>query len=88
MARGLLGPVGAAPVVIARLVDAEPVRRLLSQRSNLDIALIVSVTVYNEVIQSRLHNLSPENYRRVIVRAKGITYAGYLCQDIALRPRD
>jgi hypothetical protein len=81
VAPGLLGPVGAAPVVIARLVDAEPARRLLSQRSNLDIALIVSDTVYKEVIQSRLHNLNPETFRRVIVRAKGITYAGYLYQD-------
>jgi class 3 adenylate cyclase len=86
VASGPLGPVGTAPVVIARLVDAEPVRRLLSQRSDLDIALIVSDTVYNEVIQSRLHDLDPETFRRVIVRAKGNTYAGYLRQDLAFDP--
>ena len=87
VAPGRLGPVGAAPVVISRLVDSETVRQQLRQRSDLDIALIVSATVYNEVIQSRLQGLSPEAFRRTVIRAKGVTYLGYLYQDIFV-PRD
>jgi hypothetical protein len=82
VAPGRFGPVGTAPIEISRLVDAEVVRQHLRQRGNLDIALIVSGTVYNEVIQSRLSGLQPEVFRRVIIRAKGMTYVGYLCQDI------
>jgi class 3 adenylate cyclase len=85
---GPFGPVGTAPVVISRLVDAESVRRLLSQRGDLDTALIVSDIVYKEVIQSRLHDLNPETFRRVIIKAKGITYAGYLNQAVALETQD
>jgi class 3 adenylate cyclase len=77
VAPGPFGPVGA-PVAISRLVDAEPVRQFLRQRTDLDIALIVSDTVYSEVIQSGLHDLNPEDFRRTAIRAKGITYVGYL----------
>lgn len=77
---GRFGPVGAAPVVVSRLVDAEPVRQQLRQRSDLDIALIVSATVYEEVIQSRLHDLNPQAFRRSVIRAKGVSYVGYLYQ--------
>jgi hypothetical protein len=60
VAPGRFGPVGTALVAISRLLDAEVVRQQLRQRSDLDMALIVSATVYNEVIQSRLHNIDPE----------------------------
>jgi hypothetical protein len=80
VAPGHFGPVGTALIVISRLVDAEVTRQQLRQRSDLDIALIVSATVYGEVIQSRLHNLDPDAFRRVIIRSKGIPYVGYLCQ--------
>jgi hypothetical protein len=84
VAPGRFGPVGAAPVAISRLVDAEIVRQQLRRRGDLDIALIVSATVYNEVIQSRLHDLHPEAFRRAIIRSKGITYTGYLCEEIMI----
>ena len=82
MALGCFGPVGKALSEISRLVDAEVARRQLRQRGDLDIVLIVSSTVYDEVIQSRLHNLDPDAFRRVIVRAKGkgSSHVGYLCQ--------
>jgi len=76
------GPVGTAPIVISRLVDAEIVRQQLRQHGNLDIALIVSATVYDEVIQSRLHGLHPEAFHRTIVRVKGISAVGYVYQNI------
>ena len=79
---GCFGPVGKALSEISRLVDAEVARQQLRQRGDLDIVLIVSATVYDEVIQSRLHNLDPDAFRRVIVRAKGkgSSHIGYLCQ--------
>jgi class 3 adenylate cyclase len=84
VAPGRFGPVGAAPVEVSRLVDAEIVRQQLRQRDDLDIALIVSATVYHEVVQSRLHDLHPEVFRRAVVRSKGITYTGYLCQEVMI----
>jgi len=83
---GRFGPVGTAPVVISRLVDAETLRQQLRQRSDLNIALIVSATVYNEVIQSRLHDLDPEAFRRTGIRVKGIAYVGYLYRDPCVPP--
>jgi hypothetical protein len=40
--------------------------------------LIVSAPVYDEVIQSRLGDLSPTAFRRIRTKAKGIAYTGYL----------
>jgi hypothetical protein len=89
VATGRFGPVGTSLVAISRLVDAEVVRQQLRQRGDLDIALIVSATVYDEVIQSRLHHLDPKAFRRVLVRAKNISYIGYLCQsDLSLAQSD
>jgi hypothetical protein len=82
--RGPFGPVGAAPVVVARLVDAEIGRQQLRRLSNLNIALIVSGTVYEEVIQSRLRHLRPEDFHRAVIRAKGISYTGYLYQGVSV----
>jgi len=81
VAPGRFGPVGTALVAISRLVDSEVARQQLRQRSDLNITLIVSATVYDEVIQSRLHDLNPEAFRRVTIRAKGISYVGYLYQE-------
>jgi class 3 adenylate cyclase len=78
---GRFGPVGSAPIVISRLVDAEIVRQQLCKHTDLDIALIVSGTVYDEVVQSRLHGMNPEAFRRTIIRAKGVPYVGYLYKD-------
>jgi hypothetical protein len=80
VAPGRFGPVGAAPIVLSRLIDAEIVRQQLRHRNDLDIALIVSAAVYKEVIQSQLQDLHPADFRRTIIRAKGISYIGYLYQ--------
>lgn len=62
VAPGRFGPVGTALVAISRLVDSEVARQQLRQRSDLDITLLVSAAVYEEVIQSRLHDLNPEAF--------------------------
>jgi hypothetical protein len=82
---GSFGPVGMAPVVVSRLLDAQSLRRQLRQNDDLDIALIVSATVFNEVIQTRMRDLRPEAFRRVIIRAKNVAYVGYLCENVDIR---
>jgi hypothetical protein len=85
VAPGKFGPVGEAPIVISRLVDASALREQLHRDSNLDIALIVSPVVYNEVIQSRLHDLDPDAFSRTSMRAKGISYVGYFWEETIQR---
>jgi hypothetical protein len=77
---GRFGPVGPALITVARLVDAPVVRQQLHKRSDLHVGLIVSGTIYDEVIRSELCDLSPSAFRRVNTRAKGIAYIGYLYQ--------
>lgn len=81
VAPACFGLAGNAPVEISRLVDAKITRQQLCLRSDLDIALIVSAPVYDEVVQSRLHSLDPDGFRRATVTAKGASYVGYLCEN-------
>jgi hypothetical protein len=78
---GRFGPVGTALVTISRLLDAEAARQHLRRRSDLDVALIVSVTIYDEIVRSRLRDLNPEDFRRITTKAKGVSYIGYIYQD-------
>lgn len=78
---GRFGPIGMAPIVISRLLDAPMLRQQLRQRNDLDLVLIVSATVYDEVIQSRFHGLDPDAFARVGLKVKGKTYVGYLHQE-------
>jgi class 3 adenylate cyclase len=75
---GPLGPVSIGPITVSRLVDAPALRRILRQRPDLDIALIVSDAVYREVVQSGFHELDPEMFHRITIRVKGKSYIGYL----------
>ena len=86
VAPGCFGPVGRSLVEISRLVDSDAVRQQLRQRNDLDVALVVSSTVYHEVIQSGLRDLDPGGFRRVCTRAKGISYVGYLSENTLTRP--
>lgn len=78
---GPFGPVGAAPILVSRLVDAQVLRHELAQRKDADIALMVSPTVYEEIVQSRLHDLDPETFCRTVIKAKGSRIVGYLAQN-------
>jgi len=79
---GRFGPVGGAPIIVSRLVDAQVLRQALKQRSDLDIALIVSTAVYNEVVQSGFSELDPNMFNRTNIRIKGIYYTGYMHNGI------
>jgi len=50
---------------------------MLRQRTDIDIALIVSDAVYNEIIQGRFRELDPKMFRRTSIRIKGNCYVGY-----------
>jgi hypothetical protein len=78
---GPLGPVGPAPIAVSRLVDAQVLRQELRQRNDLDVALIVSATVYDEIVQSRFHGLDPEAFSRTTLKVKGTTFTGYLYKN-------
>jgi hypothetical protein len=81
---GLFGPVGPAPILITRLLDANVLRRQLRSQPDRDLALIVSAAVYDEVVRTRFQGLRPEAFSRVVVQAKRVAYVGYLHQgDLA-----
>jgi class 3 adenylate cyclase len=75
---GRFGPVGGGPITVSRLVDAPVLRKMLKQRPDLDIALIVSAAVYDEVVQTRFHELDPKMFHRTNITIKRIRYVGYL----------
>jgi class 3 adenylate cyclase len=74
---GRFGPVGVAPITVSRLVDAQVLRHALKQRSDLDIALIVSTAVYDEVVKSGFNELDPNMFHRTNIRIKGTYLTGY-----------
>ncbi|QFG23577.1 hypothetical protein [Actinomadura sp. WMMB 499] len=72
------GPAGDAVVQVRRLVDADPVRRLLDERPGRDLALIVSDAIYRDVVASGLCELSGADFRRVDLTIKKRDYHGHL----------
>jgi class 3 adenylate cyclase len=86
LAAGSFGPVGQAPIVVSRLLDSDVLRQWLAARSDLDLALIVSSTLHNEVIRSRFRGLDPNAFEEVNVVIKSISYAGYIWIDGAGGP--
>jgi class 3 adenylate cyclase len=71
------GPVGEGPITVCRLLDAQVLRQMLRQRSDLDIVLIVSAAAYDEIIQSRFRGLDPRMLHRTSIKIKGNCYVGY-----------
>jgi len=74
------GPVGAAPVVVSRLVDSHILRRALRRDNALDLVLIVSAPVYEEIVKTRLRELDPDQFCRANIRSKDASFTGYLYQ--------
>ena len=72
------GPVGRGPTTVKRLLDAPVLRQRLKRQTDLDIAWIVSDAVYNEIVQSRFHELDPADFLRTKARIKDASFVGYL----------
>jgi hypothetical protein len=76
---GDLGPVGEAPIVACRLLDAKATRRALSVETDSDAVIVVSDRLYRDVVATRFHGLRPELFRQMQVSAKGHMHTGYIC---------
>ncbi|MEU4824003.1 hypothetical protein ACLQ2P_32455 [Actinomadura citrea] len=75
---GPLGPAGDAPVVVSRLLDAAPLREHLSEHQDRDLALVVSDTLYKDVVGSGFCALKPSEFFRLEVTVKEKPYSGYI----------
>jgi hypothetical protein len=78
LAPGPFGPAGDAPIVVSRLLDAKPLRRLLAEQQDRDLALIVSQSLYQDVVRTGFCSLDPEEFQPVRVNAKGVQYHGFV----------
>lgn len=75
---GFFGPVGRAPITVARLVDAEVLREELRGNPDLDLVLIVSASLYSDIVETEFGGLDPKEFRPVEVHAKGAAYPAYI----------
>jgi hypothetical protein len=78
MVQGPLGPAGEAPVVVCRLLDAAPFRRFLQARRDRDVALIVSDSLYRDVVRTGFCPMDREAFRSMRVVIKGTPFRGYI----------
>lgn len=95
LTQGRFGPVGQAPIVVSRLLDAGVARRALAESTERDLVLIVSASLYHDVIETGFYGLDATRFSPVRVTVKGVTYPGYLdatqpaldpARSTALRP--
>lgn len=75
---GPFGPFGKGPTTVCRLLDGPVLRQRLKEHTDLDIAWIVSDVVYDEIVQSRLHELDPAEFRRTRATIKGSSFVGFI----------
>jgi len=76
--QGCFGPVGQAPIVASRLLDARVARRALAESVERDLILIVSAGLYHDVIETGFYGLDANRFSPVRVTVKGVTYCGYV----------
>jgi hypothetical protein len=79
LSAGEFGPIGNAPIVACRLLDARATRQALAADPANDVVTVVSQRLYRDVVTTRFHGLLPERFRPMSVSVKGRSYAGYLC---------
>ncbi|WP_207939453.1 hypothetical protein [Actinomadura darangshiensis] len=75
---GPFGPAGDAPIVVQRLLDAMPLRRLLTDDADRDLAYVVSDSLFDDVVRTGLCALRPGAFTAVKVAAKGATFRGHI----------
>lgn len=78
VATGGFGAVGRAPIEVHRLIELEPLRQELHRRRDEDLALIVSVPLYREVVESGFGGLDPADFECVSGVVKGQMFRGYI----------
>lgn len=75
---GPFGPAGDAPIVVQRLLDAAPLRRLLAEEPDRDLAYVVSDSLFEDVVRTGFCALPPRGFRAVRVVAKGAVFRGHI----------
>jgi hypothetical protein len=75
---GPLGPVGGAPIVTSHLVDLEAGRRHLRMHQHRDVTVIVSASLYRDVISTGFCSMDPDDFEPFHAMVKEIPYAGFL----------
>jgi len=86
--QGRFGPAGQGPIVVSRLLDSDRLRKYLAQRTELDLVLIVSASLYQDVIETCFCRLDAAQFARADVRAKGRCYPAYILNPNHFRPVD
>jgi class 3 adenylate cyclase len=76
---GRFGPVGDAPILVCRLLDAKPTKAALTADLASDLVLVISHQLYEEVVATRFHGLVTERFQPMRATIKGRTYRGYIC---------
>ncbi|WP_242608978.1 hypothetical protein [Actinomadura formosensis] len=82
---GPFGPAGDAPIVVQRLLDATPLRRLLSGDAGRDLAYVVSDSLFDDVVRTGFCALPPRDFQAVKVVAKGTAFRGHIHTGRAAR---
>lgn len=75
---GLFGAVGRAPIVVARLLDSEELRDELRADPGRDMALIVSSSLYQDLVETEFEGLDPKEFHPVEITAKGAVFPAYV----------
>lgn len=75
---GPFGPAGDAPIVIQRLLDAGPLRRMLADQPERDVAYMVSESLYEDVVRTGFTRMAPGDFQLIRVTAKGAAFRGYV----------
>ncbi|WP_024934211.1 hypothetical protein [Actinomadura welshii] len=78
MIEGPLGPAGDAPIVVSRLLDAAPLRAYLTEHPDRDLALVVSDSLFKDVVGSGFCAVNPADFIRLEVEIKEKPYRGYI----------
>ncbi len=78
LVQGRFGPVGQGPIVVSRLLDSDELRKYLAQRTELNLVLIVSASLHDDVIETRLRHLDPAQFARTDILVKGKSYPAYI----------
>ncbi|MFG2091595.1 hypothetical protein [Spirillospora sp. NPDC048824] len=82
---GPFGPAGDAPIVVQRLLDAAPLRRLLADDADRDLAYVISDSLFEDVVQTGFCALPPAAFRAIKVTAKGAVLGGHILTGRAER---
>ncbi|MES9607448.1 hypothetical protein ACFFWA_18305 [Actinomadura verrucosospora] len=75
---GLFGAVGQAPIVVSRLLDSQELRDELRADPAREMALIVSSSLYSDIVETGFEGLAPEEFSPVEIIAKGASFRGHI----------